>query len=502
MEACLMGIDIGTSACKVALFDGEGNALAASSEEYEVYSPHPGWSEQDPREWWKAVCKAINMVLYKAGDKARNIVGIGIDGQSWSAIAVDRHGEVLTNTPIWRDTRASDICEKLNEQIGKEHIFELAGNVLQPAYTTAKILWYQQNLPDVYKKTYKILQSNSFIAWKLTGNMTQDNSQGYGLHCFDMRRGQWDGEMCRLLGINESLLPNIFTSDEIIGTVTEHAARETGLKAGIPVVAGGLDAACGALGAGVIYPGDTQEQGGQAGGMSICMDQYLSDERLILSQHVVPGLWLLQGGTTGGGGVMRWLEQEFADYERAESIRCGKSSLELFDERAEIVAPGSDGVLFLPYMAGERSPIWNSYAKGVYYGLDFGKTKGHLIRAAVEGVALSLKHNLDIAEKAGAKVEVLRSIGGSANSFLWTQIKADVTGKKVEVPASDTATTRGAAMLAGVGVNLYENYEKAIKKTVKNVRFHSPDKTNQKVYEKRYKDYLKLYELLEELMKP
>lgn len=222
-----------------------------------------------------------------------------------------------------------------------------------------------------------------------------------------MHTGTWDLQMCEKLEISAEFLPEICSCDTIVGTVTEKAAQQCGLTAGIPVAAGGLDAACGTLGAGVIHPGETQEQGGQAGGMSICTDSYQADPRLILGFHVVPGQWLLQGGTTGGGGVMRWFEREFADYERMMKEETGKSSLDQLNEIGEKIAPGCDGVIFLPYMAGERSPIWNPHAKGVFYGLDFSKTKGHMLRACMEGVAFSLRHNLEIAEEAGAHAEVL-----------------------------------------------------------------------------------------------
>ena len=412
-----------------------------------------------------------------------------------------KEGNVLTNTPIWMDTRAKEICEELSEKIGSDRIFSLSGNSLQPSYTTAKIIWYQRNLPKVYEKTEKILQSNSFIAYRLTGMMTQDVSQGYGLHCFDMHTGAWDEEMCELLGIPARLLPDIYPCHAVVGTVTEKAAKECGLAVGTPVVAGGLDAACGTLGAGVIHNGETQEQGGQAGGMSICTDVYKADPRLILGFHVIPDCWLLQGGTTGGGGVMRWLEREFADFEREEGKRVGKSSLDLLNEIAEKIAAGSDGVIFLPYMSGERSPIWDSNAKGVFYGLDFGKTKGHFVRAAMEGVAFSLKHNLEVAKEAGAKVSVLKAMGGSANSRLWTQIKSDVTGKPIVVPSSDTATTLGAAILAGVGMGLYKDFEEAVALTVENRRSHEPNRDNFEVYEKNYQIYLELYRQLKDTMK-
>lgn len=497
----LMGIDIGTSACKVAVFNREGTVIAAANGDYPVYYPKEGWVEQNPEEWWTAVCSATRKIFNHGQVRPEQIAGVGIDGQSWSAIAIDKDGKVLTNNPIWMDTRAQSICDRLNDEIGADSIFQVAGNSLQPAYSTAKVLWYKENLPEIYDKIYKILQSNSYIAYCLTGAITHDLSQGYGMHCFDMRTCTWDYDMCDKLGIPRSFLPELVPSDQVVGTVHEKAAAESGLAVGTPVVAGGLDAACGTLGAGVIHPGETQEQGGQAGGMSICIDEYKADPRLILSPHVVPGQWILQGGTVGGGGVMRWFEREFADYERSMKEVTGKSSLVQLNEIAEKVPAGSDGVVFLPYMSGERSPIWNPYAKGVFYGLDYSKTKGHMVRACMEGVAFSLRHNLEIAEEAGADAAVLRAMGGSANSLLWTQIKSDVTGKPIVVPSSDTATTLGAVILAGIGVGFYDSYEEAVRLTVKETRRHEPNPENKAVYDKDYETYLALYESLKGLMK-
>ncbi|MDD3360301.1 MAG: xylulokinase [Hespellia sp.] len=501
MKQYLLGIDIGTSACKITLFEKDGTVVVSTTGDYPVYYPHEGWAEQNPDEWWSAVCGAIKDMLAVYPIKSEQIAGIGIDGQSWSAIPIDQDGNVLANTPIWMDTRAQSICDRLNDKIGADKIFELSGNSLQPSYTTAKILWYRDNLPDVYEKIDKILQSNAFIAYRLTGAITHDLSQGYGIHCFDMRNQTWNDEMCEALEISRSFLPELVPSHQVVGTVTEQAAGECGLCVGIPVVAGGLDAACGTLGAGVVKPGQTQEQGGQAGGMSISMDTYAADPRLILSPHVVPGQWLLQGGTTGGGGVMRWFEREFAENERMKEAQGGEPSLVQLNEIADAVPAGSDGVVFLPYMSGERSPIWDPNAKGVYYGLDFSKTKGHMVRASMEGVAFALKHNLDIAEETGARVEELWAMGGSANSLLWTQIKSDITGKPIAVPASDTATTLGAVILAGVGVGLYDSFEEAVAMTVKVTRRHEPNMENHKIYQKNYETYLALYQNLKDIMK-
>lgn len=496
----LLGIDVGTSACKVACFTPEGEVIISKSTGYPVYYPKAGWAEQNPEDWWEAVSQAIKGMLHESGIDPKDITGIGIDGQSWSAVAIDRNGEVLANTPIWMDTRAKGICDRLNEQVGQEKIVQLAGNSLQPAYTTAKISWYRENQPEVYANIYRILQSNSFIGYRLTGAVTQDMSQGYGLHCFDMKNGRWDDSMCEALEIPRSFLPEIVPCHQVIGTVHKQAAALTGLAEGTPVAAGGLDAACGTLGTGVIHPGETQEQGGQAGGMSICMEHCAPDGRLILSRHAVPGKWLLQGGTTGGGGVMRWFEQEFGDYERSVAGRGGSNSFALLDDLAQQVTAGCEGLIFLPYMAGERSPIWDEHAKGVYFGIDFQKTKGHFTRAVMEGAVYALKHNLDVAEEAGAKIGELRAMGGAANSLLWTQMKADITGKPIAVPSSDTATTLGAAILAGVGTGVYKDFDEAVKRTVRINRRHQPDMENHLRYKKNYQTYLKLYEQLKGLM--
>ena len=235
--------------------------------------------------------------------------------------------------------------------------------------------------------------------------------------------------------------------------------------------------------------------------MSICIDQYCADARLILGYHVVPDRWLLQGGTTGGGGALRWFEREFADSERRTALEKGGSSFAFLDALAEAIPAGSEGVVFLPYLAGERSPIWDSDAQGVYFGLDYSKTRAHLVRALMEGVAYSLLHNLEIAESVGATVHTLRATGGSANSRLWTQIKADITGKDIEVPESDLATPLGAALLAGVGVGVYPDFETAVAQTVHVKRTQTCNSKDAQAYEQGYLVYRALYDQLKEIMK-
>ncbi len=480
----LLGIDIGTSACKVAVFENNGHIITQSTHSYPVYYPKPGWAEQDPEDWWCAVCAGIHDVI-RLVDTGQ-IEGIGIAGQGWSAIPVDRNGKCLFRTPIWMDTRSKDICHDIRNIIGSDRIFSLAGNDFLPSYTTPKMLWFKSKYPDIYNNTYKFLQSHSYIGMKLTGVMSQDICSAYGLHFFNIRKLCYDEQLAVDLGLSTDMVPELSACHDIIGEVSVEAASVTGLKAGTPVVAGGLDAACGTLGAGVYKAGQTQEQGGQAGGMSICVDRALSHKKLILSTHVIPGLWLLQGGTVGGGGCIKWFRQELGS---------GKDFSEL-DEEADSIASGADGVIFLPYMAGERSPIWNPDAKGVFYGLDFSKTRGHMVRAVLEGVAFSLEHNLLTAAEAGVYTDVLLSVGGASNSRVWTQIKADVTGKAIKVPFSDSSTALGAAILAGIGTGVYNSFEQAIQKTVNITKVYLPDEKNHKIYQACMKKYLNLYESL------
>lgn len=484
MEKQFIGVDIGTSACKAAAFDENGTVLAQANRSYTVDYPAAGWAEQDPEAWWSAARDALADVLRQGTVDPERICGVGVDGQSWSAVAVDERGRALAPAPIWMDTRAREICERVKRDVGGKRIFDVAGNSFLPSYTTPKMLWFKEERPEIFARTYKFLQSNSYIVLKLTGVMSQDLSQSYGVHFFDMEKLCYDQVLAGELGLSAELVAPLYACDAVVGTVTEAAAAQTGLKPGTPVVAGGLDAACGTLGAGVYRAGQTQEQGGQAGGMSICTDRAVPHERLILSPHVVPGTWLLQGGTVGGGGTLRWFRQELGQ---------GMSFDQLTAE-AEPIPPGAEGLLFLPYMAGERSPIWDPDAKGVFCGLSFGKTRGHLVRAILEGVAFSLEHNLRVAAETGAAVDVLNAMGGASNSVLWTQIKADVTGRRMQVPGTDTATALGAALLAAVGCGVYRDYEEAVERTIRITRIQEPNWENHRKYQRYMELYLKLYQ--------
>lgn len=500
MEKLLLGIDIGTSACKAAVFRLDGTVVAQASVGLAVHHPAPGWAEQHPQDWWQGACAAIGKALNTGGIDNRQIGAVGVDGQSWAAVPVDQSGRALHATPIWMDTRSADIAEELIRRVGHDEIFAVSGNPMEPTYSTAKMLWFKRNLPDIYKNTHQFLQSNSYLVLQLTGRFTMDLSQGFGVHGFDMAALRWHDGMCDALGLDREKLPDLFPSHRIVGEVTREAAEATGLHPGTPVAAGMMDSTAATLGAGVHLCGQVQEQGGTAGGMEICVDRPVTHRQLILSPHAVPGLWLLMGASAGGGGCYDWFRKELGAASEALARQAGRSAFTVMDEEASAIPAGSGGVVFLPYMAGERSPIWDRHAKGVFFGLGYDKTRAHMARAVMEGCAFSLEHNLRTAMETGVSIGAMHSIGGAANSPLWTQIKTDVTNRVIHVPRSDTASTLGAAMAAGVGAGLYRSFAHAVASTVQILRTHEPDSARHAVYQKKYMIYRELYENTKDLM--
>jgi xylulokinase len=484
----------------MTIFDNEGKVVADTRKSYETFYPQESYVEQNCDTWWEVIVEGIKEMIRQNGILPEEIKGIGVDGISWACIPIDREGKVLYPTMIWLDRRANEEAQWMKDTIGEDKLIALSGNPIDASYITPKMLWLKKHHPEVFHNTYKFLQSNAFIVYRLTGEISQDYSQAYGFHFFDMNKGVYNEDIAKQLGLSLDLVAPLRQCHDIVGGVSAEVAKLTGLQEGTPVVAGGLDAACCTLGAGVIHAGQTQEQGGQAGGMSIALDQPLIHPKLILGYHVIPNMWLLQGGTTGGGGSLNWFNREFGYEEKQIAIEQKTSSFALMSEKAERIQAGSEGLIFLPYMKGERSPLWSTKAKGVYYGLNFEKSKSHMVRATMEGVAYSLKHNIETALEVGASVGLLRSVGGSSNSQVWTQIKADVTNCVIEVPYSDYATTLGAAILAGVGVGLYKDFEEAVKKTVKVQKRYEPNPEHVKAYESPYQSYLKLSNLLKDGM--
>jgi xylulokinase len=488
----LLGIDIGTSSCKVGAFSLAGEALGTATQAYEIIRDKAYEAEQDGNWWWQAVCLCIGELLDAGAFSARDVASIGVVGHSWATLPVDRQGNPLRHAMLWLDRRSLRECQHLEQVVGGEYVLHLSGNRIDPAYCVPKMLWIRNNEPEIYADTYKFLQSNSFIVYKLTGVFTQDVSQGYGYYVFDTDKRNWSPEACKLMGVDYRLLPDVYESGVIVGEVTSQAALATGLLPGTPVVAGGVDCAAACLGAGLTWHGATQEQAGQAGGMTIVTDRPYKDLRLISGCHVIEGLWHLSGGTVSGGVLGWFYDQVLAFGGAGLPLTGGQNPFELLSQEAETSPAGAGGLVFLPYMAGERTPIWDPLARGVFLGLSYEKKRADIIRALMEGAAFALRHNLEVAAQAGIRPSHLISVGGGAKSEIWCQIKADVTQLPLGVPSIDDGTVFGAAFLGGIGVGAYPNWREALGKMGEIRKWYEP-KANTSLYDELYELYLDSY---------
>lgn len=496
----LIGIDIGTSGCKTAAYAVDGSVLGTVTEPYGVQRRTALEAEQNADDWWNAVCLNIRRLINDKGVDPKRVLAIGVVGHSWATLPVSREGRPLHPAMLWLDRRALSECEQIKEKIGEDYVLSLSGNRIDPAYCVPKMMWLQNHRPEVYKSTYKFLQSNSYIVYRLTGEFTQDTSQGYGYYVFDIAQRDWSMEALEKFQIDPDLLPAVFESDTVVGEVTRQAAEETGLVAGTPVIAGGVDCAAACLGANITEHLETQEQAGQAGGMTICTDRPYRDLRLISGCHVLRDRWHLSGGTVSGG-VLNWIYQQVlgAGFYNARRLE-GRDPFQLLSEEAAQAKPGSGGLLFLPYMAGERTPIWDPLAKGVFVGLSYEKGRHEIIRALMEGAALALRHNLEVAASAGAKPSILVSVGGGSRSSEWCQIKADVTGVPLGVPNMQDGTVFGAAFLAGIGVGAFDDFKDALKQIVQVEKWYEPRSELKSLYDDLYEAYLMSYQSLKSVM--
>jgi xylulokinase len=419
----IITIDLGTSSTKTALWDEAGNTLAEASFSYTLHRPSPLWAEIDANLWWHAVCGTTREVVARSGVDISEVGGIGVDGVGWTLVAVDENAEPLAPAMIWLDRRAQAETDWLNALPESQHLIELVANPIDPAYITPKLLWLKNNQPDVFDKTDCFLTASAFITARLTGAFTCDYTQAYGYHFFDIAHERWDAVAANQIGVPLEKMPRLCPCTEIIGGLSTTAAHDLGLKASIPVIAGCLDAAVGALGSGVTRLGQTNDQGGQAGGFAVSVSNVIVEPQLIFSHHVLPHQYLLQAGTVGGGSL-GWFRKILGD---------SNLPFEALSQLAAQTDAGSHGLVFLPYMAGERTPLWNSDARGVFFGLSYNTSRADMIRALMEGCAFAVRDNLAIAEAKGAVVTEYLASGGAAQSVVWCQIKADIYGQPLIV---------------------------------------------------------------------
>lgn len=491
----LLGIDIGTSGTKTILIDEEGNVRARATQEYPLYSPKPQWSEQDPEDWWTASCATVREVLQKSGVEPRDIKGIGLSGQMHGSVFLDKNDRVLRRALLWNDQRTQAECDWITQTVGREKVVELISNPVLTGFTAGKIVWLRNNEPKLYAQVAKVLLPKDFVRLRLTGEYATEVSDASGTALFNVRGRVWSDEMLAAIDIPREWMPTCYESQEISGRISEEAARLTGLEVGTPVVGGGGDQAAGAVGNGIVETGIVSSTVGTSGVVFAFSDEPVVDPQLRLHTfcHAVPGKWHLMGVMLSAGGSLQWYRDTFAMPEKVVAAALGKDPYDLICAEAAQAPVGSEGVIFLPYLTGERTPYPDPDARGVLFGLTRRTDRNAVARAVLEGVAYGLRDSFEIMQEMKLPIREVRASGGGARSSIWRHILADVTGHTHVTIGVDEGPALGVALLAGVGAGIYNSVEEACRATIKVKDTTDVCAVNRVVYDRYYKVYRSLY---------
>ena len=492
----VIGVDVGTSGTKTVLFNVDGVQVAEASKEYPMYQPANGWAEQDPHDWWDASVSTIKEVVEKSGVNPTDICGIGISGQMHGLVMLDANGNVLRKSIIWCDGRTVDECREITENIGEKRLIEITANPALTGFTAGKILWVRKNEPDVYAKCRHMMLPKDYIRYKLTGVFATEVSDASGMNLLDVANRCWSQEVLEKLNIDESFLGKMYESCEVTGEVTKEAAETTGLAAGIPVVGGAGDNAAAAIGTGVVENGKAFVTIGTSGVIFAHSDKMSLDKlgRVHTFCAAVPGAYTVMSCTLSAGGSLQWFRNNFCEGVLAEAKNVGVDPYVIMTKLAEKSPIGANRLLFTPYLMGERSPILDPYARGVFFGLSGIHTRNDLIRAILEGVTYSQRHCLDVIKEMGVTFDEMLATGGGGKSGFWRQMLADnfdcpvLTVKNTEGPAL------GVAILAAVGAGVYKSIPEACKTILSFEPAQKPEKGD--LYTPYYKIYKKLHENL------
>ena len=496
MEPLLLGIDAGTSSVKAVLLDLRGNICATGQAEYPLHHIRPAWVEQDPEDWWQATCKAVSEMLAKVPHGAERILGLAISSQAPNLLPLDGSGRPLRRAMIWMDRRAEAEAARLRKLVGAEEIHRITGNRPDAFYVAARLLWLRNHEPEVLRRTWQFAQVNGYLNYRLTGRLTLDPAHAVLLQLRNYTTGGWSEALCSACGVDPSQFPEVMDGHRAQGGVTVGAAEATGLRAGTPVMAGTVDSPSAALEAGVTEPGIAVEMTGTSTVVIIPNDCGLTEPALIVMPHALPGIHLLLGAMGSSGGCLRWFRDQLGQPETQAAMEQGSDAFDLLTRQAAQAGPGSEGVIFLPYMMGERSPLWHTNARGVFFGLSLATSKGALVRAILEGAAFALRHNVEVGVRAGAEVREMRSVGGCSRSDVWNQIKADVLGMPVLLPRASVGSPYGAAILAGMGAGVFPNVRKSLAEMVHLDRRFEPNQANHEKYSEIYRVFRDIYDHL------
>jgi xylulokinase len=484
-----LGIDTSTTSSKALLVDEQGNVAAAASNPHTLQTPKPLWSEQDPREWWEAVSASIRSVLEKASIGGERIGAVGLTGQMHGLVLLDESGNVLRPAILWNDQRTQSQCDEIHRIVGKEKFIQITGNVALTGFTAPKILWVKENEPEVYAQAKHVLLPKDYVRYKLTGGYAMDKADGAGTVLFELKKRDWSDEVLAALDIPRSWMPKTFEGTVFTGNINEEAASLTGLKVGTPVAAGGGDQAAGAVGVGAVEPGIIGLTVGTSGVVFATTPSALIEPegRLHAFCHAVPGMWHFMGVMLSAAGSLQWYRDTLAP---------GVSFDDLLKE-AESVPAGSEGLQFLPYLSGERTPHPDPLAKGAFVGLTLRHSRAHMTRAVLEGVAFGLKDSFTLIQNAGlGAITQVRASGGGTKGVLWRQILASVLNAELVTVNTTEGAAYGAALLAGVGAGAWSDAASACGACIKITGSTQPNPSDAEAYRKSYEVYRELYPAL------
>lgn len=496
----MIGIDVGTSGVKTIVVNTRGDIVAAATAAYPLYHPKVGWAEQDPEDWWQATLDTLEAVSHALGEQVRQVKAIGLSGQMHGSVFLDKAGNVLRPAILWCDVRTASQCRYIHAQVGREQLIRHTSNPALEGFTAPKIVWLQQNEPRIYEQVDKVLLPKDYVRYRLTGEIFTEVSDAAGTLLFDVTQRRWSKAVLDALDISPDILPPWRESTDICGQLRPEVAEQTGLPQGIPVAGGGADNACGATGAGIVIPGRVLSSIGSSGVILVHTDTAQTDPhgQVHTFNHAIPHKWYVMGVIMAAGLSLKWFRDNFGQLERQMEDFTGTDAYVFMDQQAAATPPGAEGLVFLPYMNGERTPHADANARGVFFGLNPRHTRGHMVRAIMEGVVFGLRDSVEIIRAMGIPVSQVRAIGGGAKSPLWRQMQADIMQLEVATLNIDEGPALGAALLGGVAAGLYDSVEVAAESVVRIVHTTEPNQELTQRYDDYYQLYRSLYPALKE----
>jgi xylulokinase len=494
-----LGIDIGTSGTKTLAIDPEGTILGSAVETYPYYVPKPMWSEQDPEDWWQGTIRSVRCVMEKAGLKPGDVKAIGLSGQMHGSVFLDKQDKVLRRAILWNDQRTKAECAEIEDRVGgRKALIKLVANPAMTGFTAPKILWLRNHEPRHFDKTAKVLLPKDEIRRRMTGEYATEVSDASGMLLLDVVHRTWSKKLLSKLDLDASLLARCYESEEVTGTLTPQAAELLGLATDCIVVGGAGDCAAGAVGNGIVQRGVLSTSIGTSGVMFVHSDEVKIDPlgRVHTFCHAVRGKWHMMGVNLSAGGSLQWFRNALCQADAEKARQEGAEIYDLLTKEAEAVRPGSQGLFFLPYLSGERTPHADPDARGALVGITLAHTRGHLIRAVMEGVTYSMRDSLEIIEGLGVPVRQIRASGGGSRSPLWRQIQADVFGRKVVTINSEEGAAYGVALLAAVGAGAFKDIQEACAATIRVVKQTESNRQAKKHYDRAFPIFQQLYRSL------